>query len=168
MTDTAWIKARLADEFGLSEDDLARLYGLNRDDLDAHLAALEDGQSSTIVNRLISDVDAVRVGYRTVQVSDAQIEASRALLINYRFYPLIALDAAGHQHAWRLSGDDAQWIAFRISDVIGLDFEASDVLRLRLNRVAVGYGDNSPTLDGAFRDRIADIAFFLAELSGVL
>ncbi len=167
--DSTWVKARLSNELGLTTPDLERLYGLVPDALDEQLAALgnELGDGDAVVNRVISDVDALRMGYRTIQINDEQIAAARTLLATGKFDPLIALDAAGHMRAWRLSGDDAQWLAYRFADLIRLDFDAGDVLRLRLNRVAVGYGEFPPAADRAFRDRIADILFYLAELSGL-
>ncbi len=167
MLDTSWIRKRLTDEVGFVEDDLLRLYGVTAAELDSYLAGLGRTPPEA-ASRVLSDVDAVRVGYRTFQVSDEQIEAIRALLATCRFTPLNSMETATHQRAWHLSGDDAQWVAYRASDVLGLDFEASDVLRLRLNRLAIWTGDDVPPFDDQFRDRVADVTFYLAELSGIL
>ncbi len=167
MPDTSWIKARLGDEFGLVDEDLLKLYGLAPAELDDYLVTLGNSPAA-VANRLISDLDAVRVGYRTIQISDEQMNAVLALLAAYPFHPMIALDTASHQKAWRLSGDDAQWVAFRVADLLGIDFEASDTLRRRLNRVAVWPRENAPAIDDEFLRRVADVTFYLAELSGVL
>lgn len=167
MPDTTWIRKRLTEEVGLVEDDLLRLYGVTAAELDDYLISLGSSPAE-VISRILSDLDAVRVGYRTVQVTDEQIATIRALLATCRFTPLISMETATHQIAWRLSGDDAQWVAYRASDVIGLDFEASDVLRLRLNRLAIWSGAEAPPFDDKFRDRVADVTFYLAELSGVL
>jgi hypothetical protein len=167
--DIAWVKARISNELGFAASDLERVYGLTPDALDAQLTALgaELGGGEALVNRLMGDVDALRMGYRTVQINDDQIAATRALLAKCKFDPPIPLDAAGHAHAWRLSSDDAQWVAYRFADLIGLGFEAGDMLRLRLNRIVIAYGDLPPVMEAKLRDRIADILFYLAELSGL-
>src|SRR5690242_1517155 len=91
--DTAWIKTRVADELGLMEDDLARLYGVDGASLDDQLAAL-DANENAIYERVLSDVDALRMGYRLIQVNDEQIETIRAMLANYIFHRHVSVSMA--------------------------------------------------------------------------
>lgn len=164
--DMVWIKNRVGDELGLSEADLVRLYGIGKEQLDYHLQSL-GGAADMIYQQILSDVDAVRVGYRQLTVDDNQIATTRALLRDYRFHPLVSLPSADGQIGWRLSGDDAQYVAYRTADILGMDFEWSDVLRLRLKRLVVWPDSAMPNTDENFRDRVADITFYLAELTGV-
>ncbi len=166
MAQAAWIRVRIGDELGLTEDDLARLYGVLPGDLDRHLVGLA-ADSEAAVQRVLTDVNAASNAYRTVILSDEQIAAARQLVADYPFHPLSPLEAA-LGHAWRLSSDDAQWVAFRIADLIGLDFATSDILRLRLNRLGLSYEPDVPAFDAAFRNRVADTALYLSELAGVL
>src|SRR5258708_6293606 len=131
-----WIKARVGDELGLSADDLTRLYGIDANALDKQLTTL-GSDNQTVYERVLSDVDAVRVGYRQIQVSDDQIADIRKLLSTYPFHPLVGVQTADAQSAWRLSGDDAQFVAFRAADAVGIDFDCGEVLRLRLNRLVI-------------------------------
>jgi|GEM_PF-4921867 hypothetical protein len=166
--DTTWVKNRIGDEMGLTEEDLARLYGVEKKALDAHLRSLGH-DSAAVFEKILSDVDAVRIGYRVLQISDDHIAAARALLGDFIFRPLVSVPMADGQIGWRLSSDDAQYVAFRTADIVGMDFEWSDVLRLRLKRLVVWPDETRPdTADQAFRDRVADITFYLAELTGVL
>jgi hypothetical protein len=165
--DAAWIKTRVGDELGLTDDDLVRLYGIDAKALNGHLATLgNDSQSA--YEQILSDVDAVRVGYRQVQVDDGHIAAIRKLLNAYPFHPLVSIPMADGQIGWRLGGDDAQYVAFRTADAVGIDFEWGEVLRTRLNRAIIWPDTAMPQFNKAFRDRVADITFYLVELSGVL
>ncbi len=165
--DTAWVKARIGDELGLIDNDLARLYGVEVNTLNRHLASL-GGDEDSIYQRILSDVDAVRVGYRQLQVSDEDIAQARDLLQKYIFHPLVSVPMASGQVGWRLSGDDAQFVAFRSADIVGMDHEWGEMLRKRLNRLIVWPAEAMPELDQAFLDRVADITFYLMELTGVL
>jgi len=165
--DTAWIKTRVADELGLTEDDLARLYGVDSASVDSQLAAL-DNDKGAVYERVLSDVDALRMGYRLIQVSDEQIEATRAMLANYIFHRPVSVPMAAGGIGWRLSSDDAQYVAFRASDIMGIDFDWGDVLRLRLNRLILWPDATAPDMDQTFRDRLADVVFYLVELTGIL
>ncbi len=167
MDPVEWIIARIGDELGFTADDLAKLYGVTASELPAHLQTLGEAPEE-VVTRILADLDAARVGYRQIQVSDDHIRDTRAVLADYPFHPLIRLESANQKIAWRLSGDDAQYVAFRTADVLGLDFAASDTLRLRLNRLALRHGDALPPVDATFRDLVADVTFYLAEFSGVL
>jgi len=166
VAEAAWIKARIGDELGLTEDDLVRLYGLSPNDLDRYLVRLA-ADPEAAVQRILADVNASGTAHRLIHLSDEQIAVARRLVADYLFHPLSPLEAA-LGHAWRLSSDDAQWVAFRIADVIGLDFAASDILRLRLNRLGLSYESEVPEFNAAFRNRVADTALYLSELSGVL
>ncbi|MHB8626618.1 MAG: hypothetical protein ACYDBJ_01315 [Aggregatilineales bacterium] len=166
VAEAAWIKTRIGDELGLTEDDLARLYGALPGDLDSHLVGLAP-DSEAAVQRILADVNAASAAHRVVILSDEQITAARQLVADYPFHPLSPL-AAALGHAWRLGSDDAQWIAFRIADLIGLDFASSDILRLRLNRLGLSYEPDVPGFNAAFRNRVADTALYLSELVGVL
>jgi hypothetical protein len=163
--DANWIKNRVGDELGLAEHDLSTMYGVPN--VDQHLTTL-GSDSNAVYERVLSDVDAVRVGYRQFQVSDDQIGEIRALLSTYKFHPLVSVPMADGSVGWKLSGDDAQWVAFRASDVVGLDFDQGEILRLRLHRAVIWPDAATPEVNGAFRDRIADVTFYLVELSGVL
>ncbi len=165
--DTTWVKNRIGDEMGLTEDDLARLYGVETKGLDAHLRTIAKA-SAAVYEKVLADLDAVRVGYRVLEISDDHIAATRALLRDFIFRPLVSMPMADGQIGWRLSSDDAQFVAFRAADIVGMDFERSDVLRLRLKRLVVWPDEAKPDIDQAFRDRVADITFYLAELTGVL
>lgn len=161
------VKTRIGDEFGLSEKELARLYGVEPDALDEHLDSLEEGEKA-IYDRIITDIDAVRVGYRQIRMNNDQIDTLRTLLKDYIFHPLVSVIRENGEIGWRLSGDDAQFVAFRASDIAGIDFEWSDVLRLRLHRVVIWPAEDAPEFDQTFRDRVVDITIYLAELTGVL
>ena len=166
VAEAAWIKTRIGDELGLTEDDLARLYGVGPNDLDRHLVRLA-ADPEAAVQRILADVNATGTTHRLIHLSDEQITEARRLVADYPFHPLSPLEAA-LGHAWRLSSDDAQWVAFRIADVIGLDFASSDILRLRLNRLGLSYESRVPDFDATFRNRVADTALYLSELAGVL
>jgi len=162
-----WVKARIGDEFGLTENDLARLYSIEVATLDKHLASLGKDETS-VYERILSDVDAVRVGYRQIEVKDDQIAVIRGLLASYPFHPLVSVPMADQRVGWRLSGDDAQYVAFRAADAVGIDFDWGETLRLRLNRAIIWPDPAMPDTDQAFRDRVADVTFYLMELTGVL
>ncbi|MEP7285609.1 MAG: hypothetical protein ABI947_07575 [Chloroflexota bacterium] len=166
-SDTNWIKAHISDELGLTANDLAGLYGIDVAALDSHLVTLgRDVQS--ISQRILSDIDAVRVGYRRVEVSDDHISAIRDLLASYLFHPLVSTLTASGDIGWRLSGDDAQWVAFRTADVVGMAFGWDETLRVRLNRLVLWPDAKMPDTNQAFRDRLADVTFYLTELTEVL
>ncbi len=165
--DTTWIKTRVADELGLTEDDLARLYGVDSGSLDSQLASL-DRNKNAVYERVLSDVDALRMGYRLIQVNDDQIAATRNMLANYIFHRPVSVPMAAGGIGWRLSSDDAQYVAFRTADIIELDFDWGDVLRLRLNRLILWPDEAEPKIDQTFRDRLADVVFYLVELTGIL
>jgi len=165
--DANWIKTRVSDELGLTEDDLARLYGIDSNAVNQHLTTL-GGDAQTIYEQVVSDVDAVRTGYRQIQVDDNQIAAIRDLLSQYPFHPLVSVPMANGQIGWRLGGDDAQYVAFRAADTVGIDFEWGEVLRTRLNRAIIWPDAAMPKTDQAFQDRLADVTFYLVELSGIL
>jgi hypothetical protein len=167
MAPIEWIVARIGDELGFAPEDLSTLYGVEISELGGQLETLGEAPEE-IVTRILADLDALRVGYRQIQVSDDQIRQTRAILADYLFHPLIRLETADQHTAWRLSGDDAQYVAFRSADILGLDFAASDTLRLRLNRLALRHGEALPPVDERFRDLVADVTFYLAEFSGVL
>lgn len=166
MAEAAWIKTRIGDELGLTEDDLARLYGVSPNDLDRYLVRLA-ADPEAVVQHILADVHATGTTHRRVHLTDEQIASARQLVADYPFHPLSPLEAA-LGHAWRLGSDDAQWVAFRIADVIGLDFASSDILRLRLNRLGLSYEPEFPEFDTAFRNRVADTTLYLSELAGVL
>jgi hypothetical protein len=165
--DAAQVKARIGDELGLTDEDLARLYGVDLKALDKHLASLGKDVDA-VCQRILSDVDGVRVGYRVLQVSDKHIAAVRELLRDYIFHPLVSVEMANTQTGWRLSSDDAQFVAFRAADIVVMDHDWSEVLRLRLKRLIVWPAESKPETNKAFRDRVADITFYLVELTGVL
>lgn len=165
--DARWVKTRVSEELGLTEEDLARLYGIEANAVNKHLPTL-GGDSQAIYEQVLSDVDAVRMGYRQIQVGDDQIAAIRDLLSAYPFHPLVSIPMASGQIGWRLSGDDAQYVAFRAADAVGIDFEWGEVLRTRLNRAIIWPDAAMPKTDQAFRDRLADVTFYLLELSGIL
>jgi hypothetical protein len=163
----AQVKARIGDELGLTDEDLARLYGVDAGKLDKHLASLEK-DANAVYQRILSDVDGVRTGYRMLQVSDAHIAAVRELLKDYIFHPLVSTAMADGHVGWKLGSDDAQFVAFRVADIVGMDHDWSEVLRLRLKRLIVWPNENMPQTNREFRDRVADITFYLVELTGVL
>lgn len=167
MLDTAWVINQIGDEFGLNEQDLAAQYGVDEGELTEHLQTLGDN-SRVVYERILSDLDAVRIGYRQVEVTDGQIATIRARLADYRFHPLVHHPLADGSVGWRLSGDDAQWVAFRASDAVGLSFEQGETLRLRLHRLVIWREAASPPFDQRFRDRVADVTFYLVELSGIV
>src|SRR5260221_11317013 len=95
----AWVKTRIGDELGLSDADLAALYGIDMRTLDKHLAGLATDTQATY-ERVLSDVDSVRVGYRQLEVSDEQIAAIRQPLVNYPFHPLVSVVTADDAVGW--------------------------------------------------------------------
>ncbi|MFN7209067.1 MAG: hypothetical protein ACK4P1_01580 [Aggregatilineales bacterium] len=165
--DPIWVEQHIRHELGLTTDDLCRLYGVAAEALPAQLAAL-GATSREALERVLSDVDAVRVGYRQLQISDDHIAQLQRLLSAYPFHPLVSLPLWDGGVGWRLSADDAQYVAFRAADIVGLDFAASDVLRRRLNTLVIGAAEQPPAFDAAFQRRVVDITCYLLELSGVL
>ncbi len=165
--DMSWVKNRIADELGLTEDDLAHLYGVEVRALDKHLASL-GADNSAVYERILTDVDGARTGYRQIEVNDDQISAIRQLLSSYPFHPLVSIPTADGAVGWRLSSDDAQYVAFRAADIAQINFDGGEVLRLRLNRAVVWPDEQMPDTDSTFRDRVADVTFYLMELSGIL
>ena len=165
--DATWVKTRIGDEFGLTETDLIGLYGIDASKLDKHLASLANN-TNLIYERVLSDIDSVRVGYRQLEVNDDQIRSIRKLLNNYPFHPLVSVVNADGGVGWRLSGDVAQWVAFRAADVVDLDFDMGEVLRERLHRAIIWPDANEPAFNQAFIDRVADVTFYLLELTGIV
>jgi hypothetical protein len=165
--DPHWVEQHISNELGLTERDLTRLYGLEQGALYSYLLTLAD-DSAEVYQRVLADIDAVRVGYRQVRVNDEHIEKLRALLSVYPFHPPVGVSMWDGRDGWRLSADDAQYVAFRAADIVGLDFEAGDQLRLRLNTLVIWQADTPPTFGSAFQDRLVDITLYLIELSGVL
>jgi hypothetical protein len=163
----AQVKAKVGDELGLTDEDLARLYGVDAGAVDKHLASLGKDPDA-VYQRILSDVDGVRTGYRMLPVSDEHIAAVRNLLKDYIFHPLVSMEMANGQVGWKLGSDDAQFVAFRAADIVGMDHDWGEVLRLRLKRLFVWPDANMPETNKAFRDRVADITFYLIELTGVL
>lgn len=161
------IKAKIGDELGLTDHDLAELYGVAESKLNAHLGSLEKSEKA-LYDRMLSDVDAARTSYRKFAVSDEQIAAIRALLSKHIFRPFASLVQADGNLGWRLSRDDAEFVAFRTSDIVGLDLEASELVRKRLNRVVLWAEESAPKLTKELLDRLADITFYLLELSSVV
>ncbi len=163
----AQVKAKIGDELGLTDEDLARLYGVDASGVDKHLVSLGKDPDA-VCQRILSDVDGVRVGYRVLQISDDHIAAIRVLLRDYIFHPLVSMEMADGRVGWKLGSDDAQFVAFRAADIVGMDHDWSEVLRLRLKRLFVWPDETMPETNRAFRDRVADITFYLMELTGVL
>jgi hypothetical protein len=165
--DVEWVKTRIGDELGLSANDLAHLYGVGANALDRHLASL--GKTAQAVSeRILADVDSARLSHRQLEVTQEQIAALWRLLKPYRFHPFVAALLADGAAGWRLSKDDAQFVAFRTADIVGVDFEWGDVLRLRLHRLVIWPAEETPGDAQAFVDRVIKVAAYLAELSGVL
>ncbi|PJF31929.1 MAG: hypothetical protein CUN51_03030 [Candidatus Thermofonsia Clade 1 bacterium] len=167
LVNPIWVEQYIKDELGLTGRDLCKLYGVEQDALHAYLASL-GANTNEVFQRVLADIDAVRTGYRQVRVSDAHIAQLQTLLNNYPFHPLVSLLTWDGRQAWRLSGDDAQYVAFRAADIVGLNFESGDVLRQRLNTLVIWQAETLPTFGEAFRARLADITLYLIELSGVL
>lgn len=165
--DFAFIKTRVGDDLGLSADDLVQLFGVQPNTLDTHLKTLGK-DNKTIFERVLADIDAVRIGYRLITVTDEQIDAIRRLLSDYLFHPLITQAMADGSVGWRLSGDDSQFVAYRAADVVNMDFDWSDVLRTRLNRLVIWPDSAAPTIDQKFRDRVVDVTLYLIELTGIV
>ena len=161
------VKAKIADELGLTDHDLAELYGVAEGKLDAHLGSLEKSDKA-LYDRMLSDVDATRTSYRKFAVSDEQIASTRTLLSNHRFRPFAPLVQADGNLGWRLSRDDAEFVAFRTADFVGLNLESSELVRKRLNRVVLWANETSPEASQELLDRLADITFYLLELSSVV
>jgi hypothetical protein len=165
--DAEWVKTRISDELGLSADDLARLYGVGAGALDQHLVKLESN-AQVLSERILADVDSVRQSRRRLEVSQEQTAALWEVLSTYPFHPLVATRMANGSTGWRLSKDDAQFVAFRTADIVGLDFEGGDVLRLRLHRLIIWPAEDMSSDTQAFLDRVVKVAAYLAELGGVL
>src|SRR5258708_39561356 len=104
--DANWIKARVSDELGLTEDDLARLYSIEPNAVNKHLSTL-GGDSQTIYDQVPSDVDTMRIGYRQVKVSDRQNATIRNRLRAYLFHPRDSIPPANGQIGGSPSGYDA-------------------------------------------------------------
>ncbi|HVO43339.1 MAG TPA: hypothetical protein VMT34_11980 [Aggregatilineales bacterium] len=166
--DLKYVKARLGDTLGFSENDLARLYGVAVGrPLDARLVSLAP-DAAAIVDRILGDIEAARAGYRQIALNEDQMAAIADTLRNYRFHSLVSLLAADGSVAWKLSADDAQYVAFRSADVVAMDFELSEVLRARLKRMVIWPEPSPPSDDRAFRDHVAELLLYLIELAGIL
>jgi hypothetical protein len=165
--DTSRVKTRISDELGLTDEDLARLYNVDASQLNRHLTSMGKDENA-VSQQILSDVDAARVNYRLLQVNDEHVAAARQMLHEYIFHPLVATPMADGSIGWRLSLDDAQFVAFRIADIVGVDYDWSDVLRFRLHRLIIWPDETRPAIDQAFYDRVAEVTFFLIELTGVL
>ena len=165
--DPNWVEQHISNELGLIERDLLKLYRLAPGALHAHLMSL-GSSSNEVYQRVLADIDALRVSARRVRVSEDHVAALRALLSAYPFHPLVSLIMWDGRHGWRLSIDDAQYVAFRAADIVGLSFEDGDLLRQRLNTLVIWQADTQPAFGSAFQARLADITLYLIELSGVL
>lgn len=165
--DTTWVKAAVANELGLVEEDLAAMYGVPIGDLDGYLSGLE-GTTQAVYQRVLSDVDAMRIGYRRVRITDEHIQNLRNLINAYPFHPLVGVTMWDGRAGWRLSSDDAQYVAYRAADIVGVEFQASDAVRKRLNTLVIWPAASHPTESQAFRDRIVDMTTYLIELIGVI
>ena len=165
--DTARVKTRISDELGLTDEDLARLYNVDVKQLNRHLTSMGKDENA-VSQQILSDVDAARVNYRLLQVTDEHIAAARQMLREYIFHPLVTTPMAAGGVGWRLSLDDAQFVAFRMADIVGVDYDWSDVLRSRLHRLIIWPEESRPAINQAFYDRVAEMTFFLIELTGVL
>jgi hypothetical protein len=165
--DTSRVKTRIGDELGLTDEDLARLYNVDAGQLNRHLASMGKDENA-VSQQILSDVDAARTNYRLLQVNDEHIAAAHEVLREYIFHPLVATPMADGNIGWRLSLDDAQFVAFRIADIVGVDYDWSDVLRYRLHRLIIWPDEKRPAINQAFYDRVAEMTFFLIELTGVL
>ncbi len=164
---TDWIKNRIGDELGLAADDLARLYNIDPAQLDQHLRSM--GKiNQAVYEQLLSDIEGMRTGYRLIQVDNDQRTAMRALMHDYIFHPLVATSMVDGDVGWRLGIDDAQFVAFRTADIVGIDFDWGDMLRLRLHRLIIWPDTARPKFDQAFQDRLVEVISYLVELTGVV
>lgn len=164
---TLWVKIRLGDELGLTDDDLSRIYGISSGTLDKYLTSL-GSDAEAVSARILSDVDAARIRYKQMLVTESHIAQLHELLRPYIFHPFVPIAMADGRSGWRLSNDDAQWIAFRAADIVGMDFEWSDILRKRLNRLVIWPISTAPELNQAFYDRLTNVTTYLVELAGVM
>lgn len=165
--DPIWTKARIGDEIGFSEADLAALYGVELADLDEYLRSLED-EPDLIWQRIIEDADALRFGYRVYEVSDAHIETLRERMMGYRFgSPATAVMASG-TIGWRLNPGDAREIARITAEVIGMAADHIPELAARLSRIVTWPGMSLPDNRRSLVDRVVDLTTYLVELTGVL
>jgi hypothetical protein len=163
-----FVKARLGDEIGFAAEDLGRLYGQpSEEETDAHLGSLETNENA-IVDHVLSDIENVRQEHRVLAVNAEHSESIRGLLNKYHFHPLVSQFDASGGVGWKLSGDDAQYVAYRAADIVNMDFDWSDVLRIRLNRLILSHQTEPPEIDQAFRDHVADVTFYLIELTGII
>lgn len=165
--DATWVKQHIANELGLVERDLSKLYRVQPPDLDAHLAGL-GSTSNEVAQRVLSDVDDLRIARRQVRASEEHVEQLRALLNAYPFHPLVGVTMYDGRSGWRLSSDDAQFVAYRAADIIGLDFEHGDLVRQRLNTLVIWPAATHPLGSPAFKDRVMEVTIYLIELVGAL
>ena len=161
-----WIKSRIGDELGFSEEDLAALYKMSPADLNKQIGQF-DQDVEILVAQILADVNAAINANRQAVVTETHIAAIKALIARYPIRKLVPLKAI-QGPAWRLTADDAQWVAYRLADVINLDFASSDTLRRRLNRIALSYGADQPPWDDALRSQILNTSLYLCQLAGVL
>ncbi len=161
------VESQIGDELGLAPDDLARLYNVDTSQLDRHLLSLGNN-SQAIYEQIMSDIDKMRAGYQLLEVEDEHLEAVRAVLNHYIFHPLVATPMTTGFIGWRLGTDDAQYVAFRAADIVGMDFDWGDMLRLRLHRLIIWPDEKRPAFDQAFQDRLLQVIAYLVELTGVV
>lgn len=165
--DVTWVKQHIANELGLVEHNLLTLYRVQPSELDAHLASL-GSTSNEVAERVLSDVDNLRVAHRRVRATEDHVAQLRALLNAYPFHPLVGVTMYDGRSGWRLSSDDAQYVAYRAADIVGLEFEEGDLVRQRLNTLVIWPAATHPLGSPAFRDRLVEVTLYLIELVGTL
>lgn len=163
---TMFVIARVGDELGLSPDDLAALYNTRPDALEALLSSLGTDEAA-ICARVFEDIDAARMMYRRAHFDSDAMAALRKVLETYPLHPLASMTLADGTTGWRLGTDDAQYLAFRAADVMGLAFEAGEALRVRLRRVAIWTDATPPEQAAILHMRILNVIGRLAELCSI-
>lgn len=160
-------KARIADEIGFDEDDLASLYGIQRAALDDHLAELEV-EPLMIWQRVLADVDALRMGYRRRAVSDEHILQLLNVIRPYEFGALVETLATTGRIGWQMNAEDAAWVAARAAEVFGLDADEQAQLCRYLQRMIAWPNLTSPANTAEWQRRVVDMATYLVELTGIV
>jgi hypothetical protein len=164
--DTMFVMARIGDELGLSPDNLAALYDIRPNTLETFLSSLGTDEGA-ICARVLEDLDAARLMYRRAHFDSDAMAALRKVLEGYPLHPLASMTLADGSTGWRLGADDAQYLAFRTADAMGLAFEAGEALRVCLKRVAIWMDAALPERAVILHTRIVDVIGYLAELCSI-
>jgi len=160
-------KARIADEIGFDDSDLASLYGVDVAEVDDHIAALEV-EPLMMWQRILEDVDALRAGYRRRIVSDAQLIAMLTAVQSHTFGAAIETLGTTGRIGWQINPADAQWVTDQSAQVFDLNADEQAYFVRWLSRMIAWPNLTPPQNDAEWQRRVVDMATYLVELAGIV